>query len=249
MHCKLQQPLPKCSLYAKTFKKTQIPIYDAFGPFPDEPLMTSIDRVLFLFGARKVQKYFNSECPCDSSDCCSVVKQLEYGKEHKPHQNCESEKCFVRNTPTYSVLQKCQNCKCDVSSNKSLHFRESSLSRRSITPRISIKENSCRQERGQIAIPLRALKKSFSLCSLACRKLKEKLSLAVPSSLPSHIISPQWLWTKVESYADGCQVYEIFKNSSTTTHPTKFDTCKAAKIIFVILPTGIIMPFETLPRH
>ncbi|XP_037812237.1 uncharacterized protein LOC119603997 [Lucilia sericata] len=224
MHCKSQTVIPKCSLYAKTFKKTQLPVYDAFGPFPDEPLMSGIDRVLFFFGGGRVQKYFNSEYSsieeASKSGCSSVVKFESFCKDRKV-----LEKCLVRNSPTYSVIQNCKCCQFDdVCSQKSLIFRDSKLS-----PRKCIKENSSRQE--------------------TCRKLKEKLSLALPSTMTTPIIEPHWLWTKVENYSNGCQVYEIFKNSSITTHPTKFDTCRASKIIFVILPTGIIMPFETLPRH
>lgn len=231
MHCKLEKPLyPKCSLYAKTFKKTQIPIYDALGPFPDEILMSSIDRVLFLFGAQKIQRYFNSE-------------KLNEIMNEKEMEICDQFP--LRNTPTHSVLTKSDNC-----SNKSLSFRKSYLSQpSSMSARIAAKDEYFRQDSGKVAIPLRVLKHSFSMCSLACRKIKEKLSFAPSRTLTMPILSPQWLWTKVESYADGCQVYEVFKNSSTCSHPTKFDTSKAAKIIFVILPTGIIMPFETLIRH
>lgn len=249
MHCKSLPPTPTCSLYAKTFKKTQIPVYDALGPFPDEPLMTSIDRVLFLFGGRKVRKYFNSECfsvGSGKSDCCSTINSQ---MEHKAHHNYSNDQCYVQKSPTYSVIQKLKSSKYDMRSNKSTSFQESSLSPRCNTPRISINENSCRQESGKIGIPLRVLKRSFSLCSLACRKLKEKLSLAQSSLQSRPPSSPQWLWTKMEIYADGCQIFEVFKNSNAATHPTKFDTCKASKIIFVILPTGIIMPFETLGRY
>ncbi|KAI8125674.1 hypothetical protein FF38_09430 [Lucilia cuprina] len=245
MHCKSQTVIPKCSLYAKTFKKTQIPVYDAFGPFPDEPLMSGIDRVLFFFGGGRVQKYFNSEYTtieqASKSGCSSVVK---FESCCKDQHNKGFEKCLVRNSPTYSVIQNCKCCQCDVCPQKSSIFRDSRLS-----PRICIKENTSSRDSKKIGIPLRALKRSFSLCSLACRKLKEKLSLALPSTMVTPIIAPHWLWTKVENYSNGCQVYEIFKNSTITTHPTKFDTCRASKIIFVILPTGIIMPFETLPRH
>ncbi|KAM7352197.1 uncharacterized protein ACRADG_004831 [Cochliomyia hominivorax] len=208
--------------------------------------MSGIDRVLYLFGGRKIQKYFNSGCSCVESSgkedyCCCNRKRMEC-KENKLYHNYSSDRCSLRNTPTYSVLQKCDDC-----SQKSLNFKKSSLSHRSsITPRMS---NVCRQDNGKVGIPLRLLKRSFSLCSLACRKLKEKLIFTPTPNLAMPIISPQWLWTKVENYADGCQVYEIFKNSNASSHPTKFDTSRASKIIFVILPTGIIMPFETLARH
>lgn len=58
--------------------------------------------------------------------------------------------------------------------------------------------------------------------------------------------SAKWLWTKERKDDDKCQVYEVFKNSTISSHPTQFDNPSAARIIFIILPTGIIMPFETV---
>lgn len=86
------------------------------------------------------------------------------------------------------------------------------------------------------------LKRSYSVCSLACKKMKSMFS----NSSGCNNENARWLWTKERKDGDKCQVYEVFKNSTISSHPKQFDNPSAARIIFIILPTGIIMPFETV---
>ncbi|TMW54252.1 hypothetical protein DOY81_000675 [Sarcophaga bullata] len=204
MHCNLPSATPKCALIAKAVKKSQMPVYDTFGPFPDEPIMCSptVDSERSNYSADTAQK----------SSCTSMVSTPKTPKEDS------------------------------IADSKS----EGYPSVRCGTPKKSKCKDS-RQGKRTLGLPLRALRRSFSLCSLACRKLREKVSFS-PSVIKPQV-STHWLLTKLQSHADGCQVYEVFKNSSASTHPSKIDTQKASKLIFVILPSGIIMPFETVPKH
>lgn len=85
------------------------------------------------------------------------------------------------------------------------------------------------------------LRRSYSLCTFACRKVK-----AMFTGDKCADSNARWLWTKERKHGDNCQVYEVFKNSTISSHPTQFDNPSASRIIFIILPTGIIMPFETV---
>lgn len=229
MRSNLPSSTPKCALIAKAAKRTQLPVYDTFGPFPDEPLACSIDRILFLCGAQKLQKHFNLPCPTtdsEKSDYSGDTEQKSHStsivstpKTHKDCSSADTNSCISERPPSY---------RCG-------------------TPKKCIKESPSKQREPTLGLPLRALRRSFSLCSLACRKLKEKVSFA-PSVLKPSVTS-HWLLTKLKNYSDGCQVYEVFKNSTASAHPSQIDVKKSLKIIFVILPSGIIMPFETVPKH
>lgn len=241
MHNKLPSSSPRCSLCAKNCMNTRIPVFGALGPFPDEPLLSSLDRVLFWLGCKNVQNSVNSER--------SSTKQDDYGSRCSVEIETDREvqHTKVNKSPTHCVVPNTEYSKCDKFLCKKLTIQQPSLCHfpSNSEENISISQNLCRKASQRIGKPVRNIARSFSLCSLACRKLKEKLKFAETTS--DH--STKWLWTKMQNYGDGIQVFEVFKNSSTATHPTKFDTCKAAKIIFIILPTGFIMPFETLPRH
>ena len=226
MHCNLPSATPKCALIAKAVKKSQMPVYDTFGPFPDEPIMCSIDRILFLCGAQKLQKHFNLPGPTIDSERTS-----NHSADTAQKSSCTS----IISTP-----KSPKDCS---TANDSKSERYPSV--RCGTPKKSCKDR--KQGKRTLGLPLRAIRRSFSLCSLACRKLREKVSFSPTVLKPQ--VSTHWLLTKLQSHADGCQVYEVFKNSSASTHPSKIDTRKASKLIFVILPSGIIMPFETVPKH
>ncbi|XP_061387325.1 uncharacterized protein LOC133322345 [Musca vetustissima] len=214
----------------------KIPALNTFGPFPDETITIALDRILYFLGGRKIQKYFNNE-PTSSSDRsqCSI-RRVSY----RDCAKLQKESC--RESQGESPQSNNNIPSSNISNRSSKYSTCSSFSRKS-TPSVIIREET-HGDSSCLRRSVQSLKRSFSLCSLACRKIRDKLLLGKECCSP-----PRWLWTKLQDYGDGCQVYEVFTNSSTSSHPSQFESDRAPRIIFVILPTGVIMPFETLIRH
>ncbi|XP_073822453.1 uncharacterized protein [Musca autumnalis] len=239
--CKLSVSKCPAARMKVTTRPRRIPAYNTFGPFPDETITITLDRILYFLGGRRIQKFFNTESTSTATESSESSMSMVTCKMCSKHQ-------CPRQSPHGSVysFKTAHNISyCDVPKFRSKCTTLGPLISRSqkSTPRVCIKDEvygdgSCLRK------SVRTLKRSFSLCSLACRRLKEKLLLGTESYMP-----PQWLWTKLQDYGNGCRVYEVFTNSSTSSHPTQFESDKAPRIIFVILPTGIIMPFETIVRH
>lgn len=248
----IKPTIPKCAVLAKTSRRRRIPAYNTLGPFPDEVLTMGLDRVLYFLGGDEIRKYF----PRDSGSSVSAselssTSSVSYQKFQKQLKACRQgtvtypEENHGDGATKYSITNKSKCPKCQVCSIRTTRMPDTSqsLAGRLHTAR-KTKVDLPVDGAGYLRKSVQSLKRSFSLCSLACRKLKERLGLSNQAIDP-----PKWLWTKLQDYADGCQIYEVYTNSSVTSHPTQFETDKASKIIFVILPTGIIMPFETLTRH
>uniref|UniRef100_A0A1B0BG42 Uncharacterized protein n=1 Tax=Glossina palpalis gambiensis TaxID=67801 RepID=A0A1B0BG42_9MUSC len=235
-------PPPRCALIAKALKKSRTPCSNSFGPFPDESLTAALDRLLHLLGARKFQRYFNMTTPSQESidnECEFTVRSIE--SSPKQCLSCSGISSFTKGTDcSPSSCEKHYVCsKMNISPSQVLM----PCIKNPCSNRGAVKDEYGCKEHSRQGVNVNILKRSFSLCSLACRKVKEKWFCS------SKATTPRWLWTKVQNQYNGCQVYEVFKNSTVSSHPTHFDTCQAARIIFIILPSGIIMPFETLPSH
>ncbi|XP_058977414.1 uncharacterized protein LOC131802076 [Musca domestica] len=233
---KSKLPVPKCRVnrVKPLTRLRKIPALNTFGPFPDETITIAMDRILYFLGGRKMQKFFHTESTSGSSgrSLCSMRSVCYKG----------SPKCPTYQTSVESFYSS-SNVWESGDQNNYPKINICPIDRGKSTPR-KILQESHRDDDSCLRKSMQSLKRSFSLCSLTCRKIKEKMLMGREPSSP-----PKWLWTKLQDYGDGWQVYEVFTNSSTSSHPTQFETEKAPRIIFVILPTGVIMPFETLIRH
>ncbi|XP_017839628.1 uncharacterized protein LOC108597536 [Drosophila busckii] len=89
--------------------------------------------------------------------------------------------------------------------------------------------------------PMR-LRKMLADCCPSCQRIKAKIN----STLPSHANGQKWLWTRFVNTDNGCKVYEVYKNSDVERSPTQLAGNKEPVIYFLVMPTGHILPFETV---
>ncbi|XP_067626157.1 uncharacterized protein [Eurosta solidaginis] len=244
-------PVPAYPLIARTLKKNSIPACDAFGPFPDETIVSGIDRALYLMGARRVQEFLHLPTPSldsTNSDISLTISQVSCPESHRPCRVCST--VIATDTKDKNKLPSClkitRTCtcpKCRASTSK-----VTTLTKKQCCGSSSPHSSKTNISHVQLCEPPKStntLKRSFSMCSLACRKLKEMLTF--PPKDDS--CKPKWLWARLHSTSIGCQVYEIFKNSNVCTHPSEFEKKRTPQVIFVVLKNGVIMPFEILPSH
>ncbi|XP_011201749.2 uncharacterized protein LOC105225109 [Bactrocera dorsalis] len=251
--CATEDPVPAYPLIARTLKKNSPPACDAFGPFPDETIVSGIDRALYLMGARRVQEFLHLPTPSldsSNSDISLTVSQVSCPNSHRPCRKCStvitSDTKDKNKLPSCLKVTKTCTCpKCRASTAQTMTFSKKpccccgSSSARSSKSSLASHVQICEPPKS-----MNPLKRSFSMCSLACRKLKQMLTF--PSSDDQ---KAKWLWARLHSTENGCQVYEIFKNSSVCTHPSEFEKQRMPQVIFVVLQNGAIMPFEILPSH
>ncbi|XP_004531583.1 uncharacterized protein LOC101461929 [Ceratitis capitata] len=252
--CTTEDPVPAYPLVARTVKKNSLPACDAFGPFPDETIVSSLDRALYLMGARRVQEFLHLPTPSldsSNSDISVTVSQVSCPESHRPCRKCNTiittdTKDKTKLPSCLKVTKTCTCPKCRASTAKTM-----TLSRKPCCCCCSIasthSSKSSLSSHVQICEPPKTanpLKRSFSMCSLACRKLKQMLTFP-----PKDGEKSRWLWARLQSTDNGCQVYEIFKNSSVCTHPSEFEKKRTPQVIFVMLQNGNIMPFEILSAH
>ncbi|KRF98279.1 uncharacterized protein Dwil_GK23740 [Drosophila willistoni] len=287
--CACQEPSGQDGLKFK--KEPQPVILDALGLYPDEFLMTVLDRVLYYSGATKIKHMFQMATlaggnvdaiaaavsgvggetltparTASSTSCakatskCSIVSLLC----PPPKSGCSSIKpalipcisCSKSKPPT--PVRSSVKPTCLKSSSKCLKPSPTCCSRlsaasccpRQRSPRVDFANavpdcrQSERQESGGLSMRDR-LKYSLSLCSMACRNLKSKLPCSCRRCTTKESDRNKWLWTRLISTKDGCKVYEVYKDSNVNRAPCNMEGSKEPVIIFLIMPNGYIMPFET----
>ncbi|XP_036328307.1 uncharacterized protein LOC118740755 [Rhagoletis pomonella] len=249
--CQTEDPVPAYPLIARTLKKNSLPAYDAFGPFPDETIVSGIDRALYLMGARRVQEFLHLPTPSmdsSNSDISLTVSQVSCPESHRPCRVCNTviptDSKNKRQLPSCLKMTKTCSCaKCRASTVKTMIVSKKPCC---CSSSLACSTKSS-MSRVQICEPPKSsnpLRRSFSLCSLACRKLKQMLTFP-----PKDGCKPKWHWARLHSTLNGCQIYEIFKNTNVCTHPSEFEKKRTPQVIFVVLQNDVIMPFEILPSH
>ncbi|XP_034474351.1 uncharacterized protein LOC117781662 [Drosophila innubila] len=239
------------------------PLCYAMGPYPDEVIMLALDRVLYYLGATKILHQL--ELTCSSS----TVQE----KESASPASIPAPPCTVASsTSTCSLMGKIDVSKCSSNSSISKYTtaksknsvgdftlpKTSSLRLKSTIQKVTIPACNSRPRtpRVDFAHPVvdnriksggpsisTRMKQSLSTCSLACRRLTDKLSA---NSLDKH---QRWVWTRLVHSENGSKVYEVYQNSNTNKKPWKMSGPKQPVIVFLVLPNGHVMPFETISSN
>ncbi|KAL7742234.1 hypothetical protein ACLKA6_005498 [Drosophila palustris] len=237
----------------------------AVGPYPDEVIMLALDRILYYLGATKILHQL---------ELSRLPKPTVQAKPCAPPAPVAPAPCTVTSsTSTCSLMGKIDVSKC--SSNSSISKFTTARSKSSFkdfavpmtcsqrlkssprrvttpacvprprTPRVDFAHPvvDSRLSSGGPSISTR-MKQSLSTCSLACRRLKHKLTA---NSLDK---DQRWVWTRLVHSENGIKVYEVYQNSSTEKKPWKKSGPKQQPVIvFLVLPNGHVMPFETVSSN
>ncbi|XP_030555551.1 uncharacterized protein LOC115758894 [Drosophila novamexicana] len=233
------------------------PLNDALGPFPDEVIMSALDRILYYSGATKICHKLDmaamrqslasaptaeaTACPAlcpkvSGSSVCSGTGGVAKSNSNSSLSKYASAKSTTKcKSPTVSCTPprtSSQRSKCTIG--KPVSYP------RLRTPRVDFAHpvSDTRQVAGGPTIPER-LKRSLSTCSIAYRHLKTKL----------HDCGQKWLWTRLMRSDNGCHVYEVYKNSDVERAPCKMSGAKEPVILFLVMPNGQVMPFESLSTY
>ncbi|XP_075150844.1 uncharacterized protein LOC142224952 [Haematobia irritans] len=221
-------PIEKPIQKSPEMKQNQlrIPINNILGPFPDEPITECLDRLLYYLRGCKLFKYF-TDSPINSARNDDPLTT-------NTHNGISKDCSESRNNQNYGPRNKTDSPICVLAPIESMNFKNSSKSNYR-------KQEIAGEQKEHSFAP--QLKRSSSLDSLVSKKIKGSLYNEPIKS------SSKWLCTKLHNYSNGCKVYEIFTNSSNLSYPQNHDENKEQKIIFITLPSGNIIPFETLKRH
>lgn len=101
------------------------------------------------------------------------------------------------------------------------------------TPRVDF-ANPISDDRGPSL--MECMKHSLSTCSLACKQIKTRLA--------ANCKNRRWVWTRLTRSKDGCKTYEVYHSSAANKSP---NTAGQPDIVFLVMPNGQVMPFETVP--
>ncbi|KAH8308333.1 uncharacterized protein [Drosophila kikkawai] len=228
------------------------------GPYPDEVIMSALDNILVLWGATKIKHMMelqasgkvtkNKSCPPSPScpplpSCSSACSVGRSGSFH----SMSSTSC-----PSRAIDWKGKHSSAP-SSPKAVCFRGPSSrlsaaasSPRQRSPRVDFTHPADdirkRHSAGSFSMKQRLMQAEM-VCSAACEALKTRLK---PKESPrSGCKGQKWLWTRLIRTKNGCQVYEVYKDSKADCSPSKIGS-KAPAIVFLVLRNGHIMPFETI---
>ncbi|XP_043640738.1 uncharacterized protein LOC122611597 isoform X2 [Drosophila teissieri] len=222
-------------------KTPQAPLLDMLGPHPDEVIMTILDRILYLSGATKIIPMLelakqgsalkNESCPppapCAPSHCSSAGSSV---------QPCSSAWNSCYSKPSTVCCPKATRC-CSTPKVPPVPCCPR-------TPRVDFdhpaEDIPLRKNAGSATIKERMIR-SISTCSLACQQLKDKLTSQESQGRKDQ----KWLWTRLVRGNDGCMVYEVYKDSDADRSPSKIES-EAPIILFLVMPNGCIMPFESI---
>ncbi|XP_017005880.2 uncharacterized protein [Drosophila takahashii] len=250
-------------------KTPQAPVFDMLGPHPDEVIMTILDRILYLSGATKIipmlelagygSSLKKESCPptstCTSAStsvppsssmwntCCSKPPSTTNTCCSKPTSSCGSRKVTpvtcIPKVPTPCTPKSC----CKTSSRLSA----AACCPRQRTPRVDFDHPAdiipLRKKAGGSATIKERMDSPISTCSVACHQLKTKLASQEFSGGSGK--DQRWLWTRLIRGNDGCMVYEVYKESDADKSPSKIGS-EAPIILFLVMPNGYIMPFESI---
>ncbi|XP_022214888.2 uncharacterized protein LOC111069224 [Drosophila obscura] len=239
------------------FKKTpQAPLYDLLGPYPDEIIMSTLDRILYYSGATKVIRMLamSAGAPVDntSAEKCATTS---CGAVPSPVCPSTSATTCCSRPPSCSSHREVPLAPCKpkppcinmASKKPACCNRSTSCFPRRRSPRVDfanpVDDCGTRNKGGEYLLGERT-KESLSACPLAYERLKSKLSSGA-SLAPSK--TQKWLWTRLVSARDGYMVYEVYKDSNADQDPRSQIADKGSPvIIFLVLPNGFIMPFESI---
>ncbi|XP_023170760.2 uncharacterized protein LOC111599360 [Drosophila hydei] len=223
----------------------QYPVSDALAPYPDEIIMTILDRILYFFGATNVchqpepeqtaMRLGNSPCNppssvCGKSSCSSVTCNM--GLMSKASTTSSLSKFATAKSMGNSTLcspkskgSVCQPACCWSGPRK---------------PHVDfahpVYDNHQRADDSNTLSE--RMKVSLSQASIACRRLKSKLSTNLQH------LGKKCLCTRLVRSENGCQIYEVYKNSGKET-----TCCEAPVILFLVTPNGQVMTFESLSTY
>ncbi|EDW11152.2 uncharacterized protein LOC6575705 [Drosophila mojavensis] len=218
----------------------QCSLTNALTPYPDEIIMTILDRILYFFGATKICHLLgNPPCRspppvCAKSSCTSVT--------------CTSgqmSKCSTSSSLSKLAGAKLTgNCKSKSSSlkSKSSVGQSTGCSAGPRTPHVDFAHpagDNRRRSADSISLSDR-MKLSLSKASIAYTRLKSKLSANLQH------LGKKWLWTRLVRSENGCHIYEVYKNSAKEPDSCSMSGDKEPVILFLVTPNGQVMPFESL---
>ncbi|XP_064539215.1 uncharacterized protein LOC135428991 [Drosophila montana] len=242
-------------------KQTNLsPLSDALGPYPDEVIMTALDRILYYSGATKIYHQLDMAamrqslasapsagattlpvlCPkvSGSSVCSGICGNIEVAK-------CNSNSSMSKYASAKSTAKWKSPTVCSTPPKTSSQRSKCTIGKpvsypRLRTPRVDFAHpvSDTRQVAGGPTLPER-MKRSLSTCSIAYLRLKTKL----------HDCRQKWLWTRLMSSENGCHVYEVYKNSDVEHAPSKMSGAKEPVILFLVMPNGQVTPFESLSTY
>ncbi|KQS69997.1 uncharacterized protein Dere_GG24524, isoform B [Drosophila erecta] len=246
--CATQTTCCACPPGLRLEKTPQAPLFDMLGPHPDEVIMTILDRILYLSGATKIIPMLElaKQAPCTPIHCTSASSSSAWNT------------CY--STPSTICCPKATRCCCcpkvppvpccsKATSKSSCIKTTSRLSAaaccpRQRTPRVDFDHPAenipLRKSAGSATIRDRMIR-SISTCSLACQQLKDKLTSQESQGRKDQ----KWLWTRLIRGDNGCMVYEVYKDSDAGNSPSEIKS-EAPIILFLVMPNGYIMPFESL---
>ncbi|KRJ97137.1 uncharacterized protein Dyak_GE15115, isoform B [Drosophila yakuba] len=247
-------------------KTPQAPLFDMLGPHPDEVIMTILDRILYLSGATKIipmlelAKQVGSALKNESGPPPAPSAPSHCSSASSSVQPCSSAWNSCYSKPSTICCPKTPRCCsspkvphipcCPVDTPKSSCMKSpsrlsaASCCPRQRTPRVDFdhpaEDIPLRKNAGSATIKERMIR-SISTCSLACQQLKDKLKSQESQGRKDQ----KWLWTRLVRGNDGCMVYEVYKDSDADRSPSKIES-EAPIILFLVMPNGCIMPFESI---
>ncbi|XP_020809267.1 LOW QUALITY PROTEIN: uncharacterized protein LOC110184960 [Drosophila serrata] len=237
------------------------------GPFPDEVFMNILDGIILLWGAIKIKNMGNVQ----NSEPVTKEKSCLPPHSSSPQSSCPP---LPSCTPTYSCStcslgrvssfhticcssspSKPNDCKerdsTVTSSPKSVCFKGSNRISaaancpRQLSARVDFKHPADdirkQQSAGGPSMKERLMQAEI-VCSAACDALKTRLA---QEESRSECKGQKWLWTKLIRTKNGCQVYEVYKDSNANCSPSKIGS-KTPAMVFLVLRNGHIMPFESI---
>ncbi|KAH8353196.1 hypothetical protein KR084_009626 [Drosophila pseudotakahashii] len=182
-----------------------------------------------------------SKPPSTATTCCS----------NKPTSSCGSRKvppvpCCPK-VPTPPVpCTPCTPCTPKSCCKTSSRLSAAACCPRQRTPRVDFDHPAdiipLRKKAGSATTKERT-NPSISTCSVACHQLKTKLASQEFSGGSGK--DQRWLWTRLIRGNDGCMVYEVYKESDADKSPSRIGS-EAPIILFLVMPNGYIMPFESI---
>ncbi|KAH8249025.1 hypothetical protein KR032_005316 [Drosophila birchii] len=236
----------------------------AVGPYPDEVIMSLLDTIILLYGEPVTKKMSCPSVPsCPPLPSCRPVPSCPPPPSCHPLQSSCSASSLGRCSSFYTM--NASSCTSKVterkgkdspapSTPKSVCFKAPSsricaasrCPRYHRTPRVDFKNPADdirkRTSSGSFSMKQQLMTAEI-ICSAACQALKTRLK--PKKSQRSECKGQTWLWTRLIRTKNGCQVYEVYKDSNAKSSPSKIGSTAPA-LVFLVLRNGNIMPFETI---
>ncbi|XP_017130424.1 uncharacterized protein LOC108148080 isoform X2 [Drosophila elegans] len=251
--CGTQKPgCCECAPGLRLEKTPQTPFFDTLGPYPDEVIMTMLDRILYLSGATKIIPMLNLAGSTEKTKSCtppltcttSAISTCSSSSAWRTCCSKPSSSCCTKAPST--CRQKFSPVPCSGKSScikSSSRLSATTCCPRQRTPRVDFdhpaEDIPMRKKAGSDTVE-EHFKRSISETSLACQHLKTKLTCQESPKRKEQ----KWLWTRLIPANNGCMVYEVYKDSDAEKSPSGIGS-EAPIILFLVMPNGYIMPFES----